>query len=53
MPAAVRDAFYEAVLLTVAHPGDPVRGRLEGIQKVQDAQPDNIPRLTGVCGRPQ
>lgn len=53
MPAAVRDAFYEAVLLTVAHPDEPVRARLEGIQKVQDAQPATIPRLTGVCGRPQ
>ncbi|WNI26853.1 serine protease [Streptomyces sp. ITFR-16] len=53
MPAAVRDAFYEAVLLTVAHPDAPVRERLEDIQKVQDAQPPTLPRLTGVCGRPQ
>ncbi|MFD7428511.1 carbohydrate ABC transporter substrate-binding protein [Streptomyces sp. NPDC059818] len=53
MPAAVRDAFYEAVLLTVAHPEQPVRERLEGIQKVQDAQSSDTPRLTGVCGRPQ
>lgn len=53
MPAAVRDAFYEAVLLTVAHPDAPVRERLEDIQKVQDAQPATLPRLTGVCGRPQ
>ncbi|MFF9510402.1 hypothetical protein ACF1BU_20910 [Streptomyces sp. NPDC014724] len=52
MPAAVRDAFCEAVLLTVAHPGDPVRDRLEGIRKVQDAQPADTPRLTGVCSRP-
>jgi len=53
MPAAVRDAFYEAVLLTVAHPEEPVRPRLEDIQKVQDAQLARVPRLTGVCGRPQ
>ncbi|ROQ65772.1 alpha-glucoside transport system substrate-binding protein [Streptomyces sp. 840.1] len=53
MPAAVRDAFYEAVLLTVAHPEEPVRPRLEDIQKVQDAQPSATPRLTGVCGRAQ
>lgn len=53
MPAAVRDAFYEAVLLTVAHPRAPVRDRLKDIQKVQDAQPRDTPRLTGVCGRPQ
>ncbi|TRV72348.1 extracellular solute-binding protein [Streptomyces sp. 130] len=53
MPAAVRDAFYEAVLLTVAHPGEPVRPRLENIQKVQEEQPRSLPRLTGVCGRPQ
>lgn len=53
MPAAVRDAFYEAVLLTIAHPGDSVRERLAAIQKVQDAQPEDIPRLTRVCSRPQ
>ncbi|MFF3178197.1 carbohydrate ABC transporter substrate-binding protein [Streptomyces sp. NPDC057900] len=53
MPAAVRDAFYEAVLLTVAHPEEPVRQRLEDIQKVQDAQSSGTPRLTGVCGRAQ
>ncbi|MFD0021431.1 carbohydrate ABC transporter substrate-binding protein [Streptomyces sp. NPDC058382] len=53
MPAAVRDAFYEAVLLTVAHPDEPVLDRLKDIQKVQDAQPRTTPRLTGVCGRPQ
>ncbi|PZT76917.1 MULTISPECIES: ABC transporter substrate-binding protein [unclassified Streptomyces] len=53
MPAAVRDAFYEAVLLTVAHPGEPVLPRLKDIQKVQGEQPATIPRLTGVCGRPQ
>lgn len=53
MPAAVRDAFYEAVLLTVAHPDEPVLPRLKDIQKVQDAQLDRVPRLTGVCGRPQ
>ncbi|MFG3135748.1 carbohydrate ABC transporter substrate-binding protein [Streptomyces sp. NPDC048211] len=53
MPAAVRDAFYEAVLLTMAHPGEPVGERLDDVQKVQDAQPEDTPRLTGVCGRPQ
>ncbi|MFC8536299.1 carbohydrate ABC transporter substrate-binding protein [Streptomyces sp. NPDC057249] len=53
MPAAVRDAFYEAVLLTVAHPDEPVLPRLEDIQKVQNEQPASLPRLTGVCGRPQ
>ncbi|WP_405900094.1 carbohydrate ABC transporter substrate-binding protein [Streptomyces sp. NBC_00727] len=53
MPAAVRDAFYEAVLLTVAHPDEPVLPRLQDIQDVQDAQPDTTLRLTGVCGRPQ
>ncbi|TXS38368.1 carbohydrate ABC transporter substrate-binding protein [Streptomyces sp. OR43] len=53
MPAAVRDAFYEAVLLTMAHPAEPVRSRLADIQKVQDAQARDTRRLTGVCGRPQ
>lgn len=59
MPAAVRDAFYEAVLLTMAHPDAPVRPRLEDVQRVQeaqrdqDAQPDDTRRLTGVCSRPQ
>ncbi|MFJ2091752.1 carbohydrate ABC transporter substrate-binding protein [Streptomyces sp. NPDC087901] len=53
MPAAVRDAFYEAVLLTMAHPAEPVRPRLTDIQKVQNAQAENTHRLTGVCGRPQ
>lgn len=53
MPAAVRDAFYEAVLLTMAHPAEPVKAKLEDIQKVQGAQSRNTPRLTGVCGRPQ
>lgn len=53
MPAVVRDAFYEAVLLTAAHPDEPVRTWLADIQKVQDAQSASTPRLTGVCGRPQ
>ncbi|MFE6667100.1 carbohydrate ABC transporter substrate-binding protein [Streptomyces sp. NPDC057697] len=53
MPAAVRDAFYEAVLLTIAHPGAPVRDRLDDVQRVQEAQPDHTRRLTGVCSRPQ
>ncbi|MFF7336701.1 carbohydrate ABC transporter substrate-binding protein [Streptomyces sp. NPDC008163] len=53
MPAAVRDAFYEAVLLTVAHPQEPVLPRLKDIQKVQDAQVARVPRLKGVCGRTQ
>ncbi|WP_326768064.1 ABC transporter substrate-binding protein [Streptomyces sp. NBC_01591] len=53
MPAAVRDAFYEAVLLTIAHPDAPVRDRLDDIQRVQAAQPGHTPRLTGVCSRPQ
>lgn len=53
MPAAVRDAFYEAVLLTVAHPEQPVGDRLEDIQRVQDAQSRDTPRLDGVCSRPQ
>lgn len=53
MPAAVRDAFYEAVLLTVAHPDEPVLPRLRDIQTVQNEQPATTPRLTGVCGRPQ
>ncbi|MET9663690.1 carbohydrate ABC transporter substrate-binding protein, partial [Streptomyces sp. NPDC006510] len=53
MPAAVRDAFYEAVLLTIAHPDAPVRDRLDDVQRVQDAQPAHTPRLTGVCSRPQ
>ncbi|MFD0339338.1 carbohydrate ABC transporter substrate-binding protein [Streptomyces sp. NPDC127117] len=53
MPAAVRDAFYEAVLLTMAHPGAPVRDRLDDVQRVQNAQPAHTPRLTGVCSRPQ
>lgn len=47
MPAAVRDAFYEAVLLTVAHPSDPVRDRLADVQKVQDTQRSETPRLRG------
>ncbi|MFF9345717.1 carbohydrate ABC transporter substrate-binding protein [Streptomyces sp. NPDC014734] len=53
MPAAVRDAFYEAVLLTIAHPEAPVHDRLADVQKVQDTQSDHTPRLTGVCSRPQ
>ncbi|MGW0963911.1 carbohydrate ABC transporter substrate-binding protein [Streptomyces gelaticus] len=53
MPAAVRDAFYEAVLLTIAHPEAPVRDRLDDVQRVQNAQPEHTPRLTGVCSRPQ
>ncbi|MGW2180825.1 carbohydrate ABC transporter substrate-binding protein [Streptomyces sp. NPDC001732] len=53
MPAAVRDAFYEAVLLTMAHPDEPVRDRLDDVQRVQDAQPRRVPRLTGVCSRPR
>ncbi|MFE3947087.1 carbohydrate ABC transporter substrate-binding protein [Streptomyces sp. NPDC059118] len=53
MPAAVRDAFYEAVLLTIAHPDAPVRDRLDDVQRVQEAQPDHTGRLTGVCSRPQ
>ncbi|WP_405716814.1 MULTISPECIES: extracellular solute-binding protein [unclassified Streptomyces] len=53
MPAAVRDAFYEAVLLTMAHPGARVRERLGDVQRVQEAQPDHTSRLTGVCSRPQ
>ncbi|WP_406092125.1 extracellular solute-binding protein [Streptomyces sp. NBC_01013] len=56
MPASVRDAFYEAVLLTMAHPDRPVKGLLEGIQSVQAAQPEDasrkLPRLTGVCSEP-
>ncbi|MFF3957627.1 extracellular solute-binding protein [Streptomyces sp. NPDC001890] len=53
MPAAVRDAFYEAVLLTMAHPEAPVEPRLVDVQRVQEAQPDDPRRLTGVCSRPQ
>ncbi|MFJ5724056.1 hypothetical protein [Streptomyces sp. NPDC093149] len=53
MPAAVRDAFCEAVPLTVAHPGDPVRRRIEGVRKVPDAHPADTPRLTGMCSGPQ
>ncbi|MER8088262.1 hypothetical protein ABTZ57_24865 [Streptomyces sp. NPDC094048] len=53
MPAAVREAFREAVPPTVAHPGDPVRHRLEGVRKVPDAHPADTPRLTGMCSRPQ
>ncbi|MEU9321783.1 carbohydrate ABC transporter substrate-binding protein [Streptomyces sp. NPDC048295] len=53
MPAAVRDAFYEAVLLTIADPGAPVKTRLDDVQRVQNAQPDHTRRLTGVCSRPQ
>ncbi|MFB8039034.1 carbohydrate ABC transporter substrate-binding protein [Streptomyces sp. NPDC056004] len=53
MPAAVRDAFYEAVLLTMAHPDAPVRPRLADVQRVQEAQPGDPRRLTGVCSRPQ
>lgn len=53
MPAAVRDASRGAVPPTVAHPGGPVRHRLEGARKVPDAHPADTPRLTGVCSRPQ
>ncbi|MFD7616843.1 carbohydrate ABC transporter substrate-binding protein [Streptomyces sp. NPDC059802] len=59
MPAAVRDAFYEAVLLTIAHPDAPVRERLDDIQRVQSAErarnarPDHTEWLTGVCSGPQ
>ncbi|TXS60954.1 carbohydrate ABC transporter substrate-binding protein [Streptomyces sp. sk2.1] len=53
MPAAVRDAFYEAVLLTMAHPRGSVEARLNDVQRVQAAQPRRVLRLTGVCSRPR
>ncbi|MFF6786283.1 carbohydrate ABC transporter substrate-binding protein [Streptomyces sp. NPDC012510] len=56
MAPAVRDAFYEATLLTIARAAAgedlDVRGLLTDVQKVQDAQPtrDAAPRV--VCSTP-
>lgn len=53
MPPAVRDAFYEAVLLTIARAAAgedlDVRGLLTDVQKVASAQPDRLPALGAVC----
>jgi alpha-glucoside transport system substrate-binding protein len=55
MPPAVRDAFYEAVLLTIARAaaGDDigVPGLLRDVQKVADTQTDRRPALRRVCSR--
>ncbi len=52
MSPAVRDAFYEAVLLQLAEPGSDPMPRLRGIQKVQKAQgaPAAVRR---VCSTPR
>ena len=53
MPPAVRDAFYEAALLTIArvaaHEDPGIDGLLQGVQLVQKAQPSrpSVPRT--VC----
>ncbi|MEI5525225.1 extracellular solute-binding protein [Streptomyces brasiliscabiei] len=53
MPPAVRDAFYEAVLLTIARAAAredlDVPGLLADVQKVAEAQPDRAPALRTVC----
>ncbi|MFM9696854.1 carbohydrate ABC transporter substrate-binding protein [Streptomyces europaeiscabiei] len=53
MAPAVRDAFYEAVLLTIARAAAgedlDVPGLLTDVQKVAVAQPDRRPALRTVC----
>ncbi|MFE7835539.1 carbohydrate ABC transporter substrate-binding protein [Streptomyces sp. NPDC057474] len=53
MPPAVRDAFYEAVLLTIARAAAgedlDVPGLLTDVQKVATAQTDRRPALRTVC----
>lgn len=53
MPPAVRDAFYEAVLLTIARAAAgenlDLPGLLTDVQKVTAAQPDRRPALRAVC----
>ncbi|WP_405895154.1 carbohydrate ABC transporter substrate-binding protein [Streptomyces sp. NBC_00104] len=54
MPPAVRDAFYEAVLLTIARAAAgedlDLPGLLNDVQKVADAQGDRPAPLRTVCG---
>jgi alpha-glucoside transport system substrate-binding protein len=58
MPPAVRDAFYEATLLTLTRysegkgPGS-VEGILKNVQSVQEAQAKNRFARTEVCSTPQ
>jgi alpha-glucoside transport system substrate-binding protein len=54
MAPAVRDAFYEAVLLTIAGVADPrqdldIGSLLNNVQRVQDAQPVNPEAPQSVC----
>ncbi|EMF57213.1 extracellular solute-binding protein [Streptomyces bottropensis] len=55
MPPAVRDAFYEAVLLTIARAAADenidVPGLLRDVQKVADSRTDRRPALRRVCSR--
>ncbi|MDX3645600.1 extracellular solute-binding protein [Streptomyces sp. MB09-02B] len=55
MPPAVRDAFYEAVLLTIARAAAgedlDVPGLLTDVQNVAQAQPDRRAPLRTVCSR--
>lgn len=56
MAPAVRDAFYEATLLTIARAAAgedlDVRGLLTDVQKVQDAQPTRDAAPQAVCSTP-
>lgn len=53
MAPAVRDAFYEAVMLTIARAAEGseigIPGLLKDLQKVQDAQPPRHAALETVC----
>lgn len=53
MAPAVRDAFYEAALLTIARAADQadlgITGLLGDLQRVQDAQPEREAGLETVC----
>ena len=55
MPPAVRDAFYEAVLLTIARAAAgedlDVPGLLADVQDVADTQPDRRTPLKTVCSK--
>ncbi|GAA2643212.1 ABC transporter substrate-binding protein [Streptomyces vastus] len=58
MPPAVRDAFYEATLLTLTRYSEgkgrgSVEDILKDVQKVQEAQEENPVARTDVCSTPQ
>ncbi|KUL20864.1 extracellular solute-binding protein [Streptomyces regalis] len=56
MAPAVRDAFYEAALLTIARAADEadldIPGLLKDLQRVQQAQPERDAALETVCSTP-